>query len=48
MDNLDRDQYQSRPEEPLTSIENDGTITDDQWRAMMDVTLAIYDFREPE
>lgn len=43
----ERDQSQ-RPEEPVTSIEDDGAISNEQWKAMMDVTMAIYDFREPE
>lgn len=43
----DRDQSQ-QPEEPVTSIEDDGSISEEQWKAMMDVTMAIYDFREPE
>jgi chromatin structure-remodeling complex subunit RSC1/2 len=42
----ERDQSQ-QPEEPVTSIEDDA-INDEQWKAMMDVTMAIYDFREPE
>ncbi|KAJ5937458.1 RSC complex subunit (RSC1) [Penicillium verhagenii] len=37
-----------RPEEPVTSIEEDGVLTEDKWKAMMDVTMAIYDFREPD
>ena len=45
------------PEEPVKSIEDDGKadslaatdgITDEQWRSMMSVVLAIYDFREEE
>lgn len=48
MDQEERDQSQPRPEEPVTSIEADGTVTEDQWKAMMDVTMAIYDFREQE
>lgn len=44
----EREQSQPRPEEPVTSIENDGAISDEQWAAMMDLTMAIYDFREPE
>jgi chromatin structure-remodeling complex subunit RSC1/2 len=43
----ERDQSH-QPEEPVTSIEDDGAINDEQWKAMMDVTMAIYDFREPE
>ncbi|KAJ5667951.1 uncharacterized protein N7477_006521 [Penicillium maclennaniae] len=43
----DKDQSQ-QPEEPVTSIEDDGSISDEQWKAMMDVTMAIYDFREPD
>lgn len=41
-------QPQPRPEEPVTSIEEDGAMADEKWKAMMDVTMAIYDFREPE
>lgn len=50
MDQAEREQSQAqpRPEEPVTSIEEDGAMTDDKWKAMMDVTMAIYDFREPE
>lgn len=44
----EREQSQPQTEEPVTSIETDGAITDEQWKAMMDVTMAIYDFREPE
>ncbi|OOF98509.1 hypothetical protein ASPCADRAFT_512767 [Aspergillus carbonarius ITEM 5010] len=45
------------PEEPVKSIEDDGKadslaatdgITDEQWRSMMSVVLAIYDFREED
>ncbi|PWY65960.1 RSC complex subunit [Aspergillus sclerotioniger CBS 115572] len=45
------------PEEPVKSIEDDGKadnlaatdgITDEQWRSMMGVVLAIYDFREED
>ncbi|KAJ5798199.1 Bromodomain [Penicillium pulvis] len=50
MDKVEREQSQAqpRPEEPVTSIEEDGAMTDDKWKAMMDVTMAIYDFREPD
>lgn len=50
-------QPQPAPEEPVKSIENDGQtdsqaptdgITDEQWRSMMNVVLAIYEFREEE
>lgn len=44
----DKERSPHQPEEPVTSIENDSSVTDDQWKAMMDVTMAIYDFREPE
>lgn len=40
--------HSQQPEEPVTSIEDDGPINNEQWKAMMDVTMAIYDFREPE
>ncbi|GAA5230761.1 hypothetical protein GCM10025794_32730 [Massilia kyonggiensis] len=49
-------QTQPAPEEPVKSIEDDGKgdssstggVTDEQWRSMMDVVLAIYEFREEE
>jgi chromatin structure-remodeling complex subunit RSC1/2 len=50
-------QVQPTPEEPVKSIEDDGKggsaataegVTDQQWRSMMDVVMAIYDFREEE
>ncbi|KAJ5965994.1 hypothetical protein N7481_012708 [Penicillium waksmanii] len=44
----DKERSPHQPEEPVTSIENDSSVTDDQWKAMMDVTMAIYDFREPD
>lgn len=44
----EREQPQPQPEEPVTSIEDDGAVTDEQWQAMMELTMAIYDFREPE
>lgn len=44
----ERSQSQARPEELLTSIEDEGTIPDDRWKAMTDVITAIYDFREAE
>ncbi|KAJ5114609.1 hypothetical protein NUU61_000368 [Penicillium alfredii] len=42
---------QPPPEEPVNSIEDDGAggaITDAQWKAMMDVVMVIYDFREED
>lgn len=44
---------QSQPprEEPVKSIEDDGKgagVTNEQWKAMMAVVMAIYDFREAE
>lgn len=43
------------PPEPVKSIEDDpkpaepiNQVTDEQWRAMMDVVMAIYDYREEE
>ncbi|KAJ6153799.1 Bromodomain [Penicillium chermesinum] len=48
MDQSDRGQSQPQPEDPVTSIENDGAVSEEQWRAMMDVIMAIYDFREPD
>ncbi|KAF7590179.1 hypothetical protein BBP40_003200 [Aspergillus hancockii] len=50
-------QVQPTPEEPVKSIEDDGKgasaataegVTDEQWRSMMDVVMAIYDFREED
>ncbi|KAH3563097.1 hypothetical protein KXV84_000747 [Aspergillus fumigatus] len=49
-------QTQPAPEEPVKSIEDDGKgdssstggVTDEQWRSMMDVVLAIYEFREED
>ncbi|KAJ5885302.1 Bromodomain [Penicillium taxi] len=43
MSQLD-EHLQPQPEKPVTSIEDDGSVTDDQWKAMMDVTMAIYEF----
>lgn len=37
-----------RPEDPVTSIEDDGVISNDLWKGMMDVIMAIYNFREAE
>lgn len=51
-------QTQPTAEEPVKSIEDDNTrgdgaapastVTEEQWRSMMDVTLAIYEVREEE
>ena len=48
-------QAQPTPEEPVQSIEDDGkqngvtsTVTEEQWKHMMDVVLAIYEVREAE
>lgn len=46
----------SGPPEPVKSIEEDpkpvepttNQVTDEQWRAMMDVVMGIYDYREAE
>lgn len=35
-------------EEPVNSIENDGAITPELWKVMMDLVLAIYEYREEE
>lgn len=35
-------------ERPVNSIENDGAITPELWKVMMDVVMAIYDYREEE
>ena len=48
MDQSEREESQPLPEEPVNSIEVDSAITDDQWKAMMDVIMGIYDYREPE
>ncbi|KAL4983052.1 hypothetical protein BDW68DRAFT_191625 [Aspergillus falconensis] len=48
-------QVQPTPEEPVQSIEGDGkdngvasTVTDEQWKYMMEVVLAIYEVREAD
>ncbi|KAL4919119.1 hypothetical protein BDW62DRAFT_179982 [Aspergillus aurantiobrunneus] len=48
-------QAQPTPEEPVQSIEGDGksngvasAVTDEQWKCMMDVVLAIYEIREED
>ena len=51
-------QTQPTAEEPVKSIEDDNargdgaapasSVTDEQWRSMMDVVLAIYEVREEE
>jgi chromatin structure-remodeling complex subunit RSC1/2 len=48
-------QAQPTPEEPVQSIEDDGkqngvtsAVTEEQWKHMMDVVLAIYEVREAE
>ncbi len=53
--NSEPSQAQPTPEEPVQSIEGDGKgngvlsmVTDEQWKYMMDVVLAIYDIREEE
>lgn len=45
----------SGPPEPVKSIEEDAKpveptnqVTDEQWKAMMDVVMGIYDYREEE
>ncbi|CAG7997621.1 unnamed protein product [Penicillium nalgiovense] len=35
-------------EQPVNSIENDGAITRETWKLMMDVVMAIYDYREED
>ncbi|KAJ5110757.1 Bromodomain [Penicillium argentinense] len=42
----EREQSVPQPEEPVNSIEGD--ISDEQWKAMMDITSAIYDYREAD
>lgn len=44
----DKERSPPQPEEPVNSIEDDSSVTEEQWKAMMDVTMAIYDFRESE
>jgi chromatin structure-remodeling complex subunit RSC1/2 len=48
-------QAQPTPEDPIQSIEEDvkgdgipSNISEELWKAMMDVVLAIYDVREAE
>ncbi|KAJ5335418.1 Bromodomain [Penicillium brevicompactum] len=35
-------------EEPVNSIENDGSITPELWKVMMNLVMAIYDYREED
>lgn len=44
----DREQSPRQTEQPVNSIENESSVTDEQWNAMMDVTMGIYEFREAE
>ncbi|KAE8148807.1 hypothetical protein BDV25DRAFT_11156 [Aspergillus avenaceus] len=53
----DPSHVQPTPEEPVKSIEDEGKgdgagtaggVTDEQWKSMMDVVMAIYDFREED
>lgn len=48
MESPEREQSAPQPEEPVTSIEDDGAVTEDQWQGMGDMLMAIYDFREQE
>lgn len=45
---IDREQSPRQTEQPVNSIENESSVTDEQWNAMMDVTMGIYEFREAE
>ncbi|KAJ5233476.1 Bromodomain [Penicillium citrinum] len=44
----DREQSPRQTEQPVNSIENESSVTDEQWNAMMDVTMGIYEFREAD
>lgn len=35
-------------EEPVNSIEQDGSISPELWKVMMNLVMAIYDYREEE
>ncbi|KAJ5692093.1 Bromodomain [Penicillium macrosclerotiorum] len=48
MESEEREMSQPQAEEPVDSIEDDGAISEDQWKSMMDVIMAIYDFREQD
>lgn len=58
MGNAEQSRDQPATEKPVESVEGDGKgegantadagVTDTQWRSMMDVLLAIYDYREEE
>ncbi|KAJ5469461.1 hypothetical protein N7539_009079 [Penicillium diatomitis] len=43
-----REKSAPQPEEPVKSIEEESTITDEQWLGIWDMLMAIYDFREPD
>jgi hypothetical protein len=47
---MESEKEQSQPprEQPVNSIENDSAITPELWKIMMDVVLAIYEYREEE
>jgi chromatin structure-remodeling complex subunit RSC1/2 len=47
---MEPSEQESHPprEEPVNSIEDDGVITRELWKSMMDVVMAIYDYREDE
>ncbi|CEJ56816.1 hypothetical protein PMG11_05534 [Penicillium brasilianum] len=48
MESPEREQSAPQPEEPVTSIEDDGAISEDQWQGMGDMLMAIYDYREQD
>ncbi|KAJ5377867.1 uncharacterized protein N7496_005276 [Penicillium cataractarum] len=48
MESPEREQSAPQPEEPVTSIEDDGAVSEDQWQGMGDMLMAIYDFREQD
>ncbi|KAJ5555509.1 hypothetical protein N7535_007946 [Penicillium sp. DV-2018c] len=47
---MESEKEQSQPprEQPVNSIENDSAITPELWKIMMDVVLAIYEYREED
>lgn len=57
MEESEPSHVQPTPEVPVDSVANDGKaepmaatggVTDEQWRSMMDLVMAIYEFREHE
>ncbi|KAJ5306613.1 hypothetical protein N7508_005628 [Penicillium antarcticum] len=47
---MDASEPESHPprEEPINSIEDDGVITRELWKSMMDVVISIYNYREDD